>query len=63
MLDFSQVLAGPTVTRLMVELGANVIKIEMTPAGDMAAACPESKTAGRPMASSRTEGSARSVSI
>jgi crotonobetainyl-CoA:carnitine CoA-transferase CaiB-like acyl-CoA transferase len=33
-LDFSQVLAGPTVTRLMAEMGADVIKIELPPGGD-----------------------------
>ena len=33
-LDFSQVLAGPTATRLLVELGAEVIKIEFAEAGD-----------------------------
>src|ERR1700676_2024564 len=32
-LDFSQVLAGPTVTRLMAEMGAEVIKIELPPGG------------------------------
>lgn len=32
-IDLSRVLAGPTVTRLMVELGAEVIKVE-TPSGD-----------------------------
>ena len=40
-LDFTQVLAGPTATRLMVELGAEVIKVEMTPAGDMARGLPQ----------------------
>ena len=33
-LDFTQYLAGPTVTRLMVEMGAEIIKIERAPAGD-----------------------------
>src|ERR1700676_2688384 len=33
-LDFSQVLAGPTVTRLMAEMGAEVIKLELPPGGD-----------------------------
>ena len=27
-LDFTQVLAGPTVTRLMAEMGAEIIKVE-----------------------------------
>ena len=33
-LDFSQVLAGPTLTRLMAEMGAEVIKVEIPPTGD-----------------------------
>jgi crotonobetainyl-CoA:carnitine CoA-transferase CaiB-like acyl-CoA transferase len=33
-IDFSQVLAGPTVTRLMAEMGAEVLKIELPPGGD-----------------------------
>jgi crotonobetainyl-CoA:carnitine CoA-transferase CaiB-like acyl-CoA transferase len=33
-LDFSQVLAGPTLTRLMAEMGAEVIKVELPPGGD-----------------------------
>lgn len=33
-LDFTQVLAGPTVTRLMAEMGAEIIKVEMPPGGD-----------------------------
>jgi CoA:oxalate CoA-transferase len=33
-LDFTQYLAGPTVTRLMAELGADIIKVEPGPGGD-----------------------------
>ncbi len=33
-LDFSQYLAGPVCTRLLVELGADVIKVEIPPYGD-----------------------------
>jgi crotonobetainyl-CoA:carnitine CoA-transferase CaiB-like acyl-CoA transferase len=33
-LDFSQAVAGPTVTRLMAEMGADVIKVEIAPVGD-----------------------------
>ena len=34
-LDFTQVLSGPTATRYLAELGAEVIKVEVPPAGDM----------------------------
>ncbi|MGE0823051.1 MAG: CaiB/BaiF CoA transferase family protein [Candidatus Binatia bacterium] len=39
-LDFTQYLAGPTATRLMAELGAEVIKVEQTNDGDPARALP-----------------------
>lgn len=39
-LDFTQALAGPTVSRLMVEMGAEIIKVEMMPSGDFARALP-----------------------
>ena len=39
-LDFTQVLAGPTVTRLMAEMGAEIIKVELTPKGDFSRAMP-----------------------
>lgn len=34
-LDLTNVLSGPTLTRLMVEMGAEVIKVELHPAGDI----------------------------
>ncbi|MSR13671.1 MAG: CoA transferase [Gammaproteobacteria bacterium] len=39
-LDFTQYLAGPTVTRLMAEMGAEIIKIEHAPNGDPARTLP-----------------------
>jgi CoA:oxalate CoA-transferase len=33
-LDFSQYLSGPTITRLMAEMGAEIIKVEIAPMGD-----------------------------
>lgn len=39
-LDFSQVIAGPTTTRLMAEMGADVIKVELAPLGDITRALP-----------------------
>src|ERR1043165_4553370 len=34
-LDFTQVLAGATCTRLLAEMGAEVIKVELAPKGDL----------------------------
>jgi len=39
-LDFTQVLAGPTVTRLMAEMGAEIIKVELLPGGDFSRGFP-----------------------
>ena len=39
-LDFTQYLAGPTVTRLMAEMGAEIIKVEQAPMGDPARLLP-----------------------
>jgi crotonobetainyl-CoA:carnitine CoA-transferase CaiB-like acyl-CoA transferase len=42
-LDFTQVLAGPTVTRLLAEMGAEIIKVELPPRGDISRALPYQK--------------------
>lgn len=39
-LDLSNVLSGPSLTRLMAEMGADVIKAELFPAGDMSRGLP-----------------------
>jgi crotonobetainyl-CoA:carnitine CoA-transferase CaiB-like acyl-CoA transferase len=39
-LDFTQYLAGPTITRFMAELGAEIVKIEIAPGGDPARMLP-----------------------
>ena len=43
-LDFTQYLAGPTVTRLMAEMGADIIKVEIAPMGDPARLLPTMKS-------------------
>src|ERR1700688_2929854 len=35
-LDFTQAVAGPTATLMLAEMGAEVIKVELAPAGDPA---------------------------
>lgn len=42
-LDFTQIVAGTTTTRLMAEMGADVIKIEMAPGGDLSRVLPYEK--------------------
>jgi crotonobetainyl-CoA:carnitine CoA-transferase CaiB-like acyl-CoA transferase len=39
-LDFTQVLAGPTVTRLMAEMGAEIVKVELAPDGEISRGLP-----------------------
>src|SRR5580704_13431586 len=39
-LDFSQMIAGPTTTRYLAEMGAEVIKVELAPGGDLARGIP-----------------------
>lgn len=34
--DFTQYVAGPTVTRMMAELGADIIKVEQAPGRSVA---------------------------
>src|SRR5260221_8073349 len=43
-LGFTQCLAGPTVTRLMAEMGADIIKVEIAPMGDPARLLPMIKS-------------------
>lgn len=40
-LDFTQFIAGPACTRLMAEMGAEIIKIELAPNGDLCRVLPE----------------------
>lgn len=42
-LDFTQYLAGPTVTRFMAEMGAEIIKVEQAPMGDPARLLPAAR--------------------
>jgi crotonobetainyl-CoA:carnitine CoA-transferase CaiB-like acyl-CoA transferase len=39
-LDFTQVLAGPTTTRYLGEMGAEVVKVEFAPSGDISRGVP-----------------------
>ena len=41
-LDMTHVLAGPSATRLMAEMGAEIIKVEFPPLGDIARSLPAS---------------------
>jgi crotonobetainyl-CoA:carnitine CoA-transferase CaiB-like acyl-CoA transferase len=39
-LDITQFIAGPTATRFLAQMGADVVKIEMAPTGDRARLLP-----------------------
>ncbi len=39
-LDFTQALAGPTTTRYLGQMGAEIIKVEIAPNGDLTRAVP-----------------------
>jgi crotonobetainyl-CoA:carnitine CoA-transferase CaiB-like acyl-CoA transferase len=56
-LDFTQYVAGPTVTRLMAEMGAEIIKVELAPTATFHALSPISRTGVAPTSSSRIEAS------
>ena len=42
-LDMTHVIAGPTATRLMAEMGAEIIKVEFPPLGDVSRSLPALK--------------------
>ncbi|MEZ5235631.1 MAG: CoA transferase [Acidimicrobiales bacterium] len=42
-LDFSNAVSGPSLTRSLAEMGADVIKVELPPTGDLARGIPTIK--------------------
>ena len=52
-LDFTQALAGPTATRYLGQMGAQVIKVEIAPNGDISRAVPFCVTGAPPITSNR----------
>ncbi len=64
-LDFTQYLAGPTITRFMAEMGAQIIKVEQAPMGDPARLLPaiKNKMAAAVISSSRIAVNRASASI
>jgi crotonobetainyl-CoA:carnitine CoA-transferase CaiB-like acyl-CoA transferase len=42
-LDFTQLVAGPTVTKMMAEMGGEIIKVELAPDGDRSRVAPYQK--------------------
>jgi crotonobetainyl-CoA:carnitine CoA-transferase CaiB-like acyl-CoA transferase len=61
-LDFTQFIAGPTVTRMMAQMGADVIKVEIAPDGDRTRVLPLVRDHGAAISSSRIWVNAASAS-
>lgn len=60
-LDFTNVLSGPSTARLLAELGAEVIKVELPPAGDMSRGLPAVRNGRSGYFVQQNRGSARSA--
>ena len=56
-LDFTHYVAGPTVTRLMAEMGAEIIKVEAAPHGDQGRLVPYYAISAAPTSCSKTAAS------
>jgi crotonobetainyl-CoA:carnitine CoA-transferase CaiB-like acyl-CoA transferase len=62
-LDFTHFVAGPTTTRLMAGMGAEIIKVELAPHGDRSREFDYVATNGAPFSSSKTGARKAFVSI
>ena len=64
-LDITQYIAGPTLSRILADLGAEVVKLEMPPGGEYSrrGGFPPGSRDNRPPTSTITAASAASASI